>query len=188
MRIVIDIHDNLIGRWGSLFIHPLSYNANEVHMFTPGFEYQNAQGINAFNVHISPSPADIQAQRPQEPQIPYQYPGLQSQQQQTPPAYQPPFPPNAQSQPYAQEQPELPTPPAPPSYMPPVKESDKKQPLDYERRVSSQQPTPTDKPPLSITTPENDANDSNAGLSKNELQDTNGEDNEKDGNGSEDKT
>lgn len=141
MRVVIDINDNLIARWGSLFVHPLGYNTESVRLYVPGFEYAAGQGQDAFKVTILPdSQQGQQAPRqhmpqqstlPQQPVLPQDYPPPQVPQG----GYQPPMPT---------------VPPqgnvTPGKHNHPVENRDVK--------TSSQQPTPSDQQPLSIVTPD----------------------------------
>lgn len=158
MRIVIDINDSLIARWGSLFIHPLSYNQeNDVRLYVPGFEYAAGQMQNAFQVTILPSPQSMQPpQQPQVPQIQTPRQPMLPQQPKLPQDFPPPKVPQAGYQPpQAVIPPQTNTPP--PSYVPPLA----RPPIDPEvgnqskslAEASSQQPTPSNRPPLSIVTP-----------------------------------
>ena len=169
MRIVIDVRDDVVARWGSLFIHPLSYSTQEVRMYTPGFEMiQGIQPNQVFAVSILQSPWQMQAQQPttppqpaapdgwqQQPQLPNKYPPPQ-----LPKAYEPPRP----AQPPAMQQ-------IPPSYIPPDNQPTPPVTQDnsslQKQQSSSQQPTPTDKPPLSLITPDGHKED-NDNLQNNE--------------------
>lgn len=141
MRIVIDINDNLIARWGSLFVHPVGYDAANVRLYVPGFEYASGQeGQQAFQVsimqQIPPQPLRQNPQMQQHPlypasELPQDYPPPQ-----VPGGYQPPATP-------------------PQSFIPPAKP----QFPPENNKVSSQQPTPSNVPPLSIVAPDKENKD-----------------------------
>ena len=123
MRIVIDIDDKLVARWGSLFIHPLSYEADKVRLFVPGFECEKGKLQETFKVLVLNSP-------PAKPPQPAQSQQPVVQEPESPSDYQP-----------AQIPPE--------ATVPPVVQKDEQKQSDVQK-PSSQQPTPSDAPPLSI--------------------------------------
>ena len=43
MRIVIDINDEKITRWGSVELHNVSYDPKELLVIVPGFEYETSE-------------------------------------------------------------------------------------------------------------------------------------------------
>jgi len=43
MRIVVDINDAMITRWGSVELHNVSYEPKELLVIVPGFEYKTAE-------------------------------------------------------------------------------------------------------------------------------------------------
>ena len=132
MRIVIDIDESLISRLGSLFIHPLSKNADLIRLYTPGFEYEQGRGQDAFRVIVLP---DQQPRPPQQiaPQPQNEFEQKPELPQDFPPAQVP-----RDNQPENLNQPTKPI--IPPEAI---------------EKTSTQQPTSSDRPPLSIVTPEN---------------------------------
>jgi len=162
VRIIIDIRDDLIVRWGSLFIHPLSYKAETVRMYTPGFEFSlNQQGAQAFSVKIASSPQQTIPQPMQQPQQSTRPPDL-SQAPQSPQDYPPPQTPLPAQPPGApQIPPEMTTQPPLPPYEPPQNTGPQQEgcpePLEKSQlpQTSSQQPTPSKETPLSIVKSDN---------------------------------
>ena len=43
MRIVVDIKDDMITRWGAVELHNVSYDPKELLVIVPGFEYKTAE-------------------------------------------------------------------------------------------------------------------------------------------------
>lgn len=151
MRIIIDIRDDLIVRWGSLFIHPLSYNAEEVRMYIPGFEQMpnQQQGAQVFSIKIAPDQQQIKEAGVPQAQLP------------TMPMAQLPTMPMQPGPPSGMQQPQLPQdypPPQPPSpFVPPqVMRPPGVSPQELRGEINplSQQPTPSLEQPLSIVTPD----------------------------------
>lgn len=57
MRIVIDINDDMIKRWGAIYIHNPQYDAKKVAVFLPGFDYaEQKEGSYAIKVNVLSSP------------------------------------------------------------------------------------------------------------------------------------
>ena len=56
MRIVIDIKDDMVVRWGGIYIHNPQYDASKVAVFLPGFEYNTPEEGNAVQVNILSTP------------------------------------------------------------------------------------------------------------------------------------
>jgi len=55
LRLVIDIQDDAVTKWGSIYIHNPQYDASKVAIFLPGFESKTEVG-QAVKVHVLPSP------------------------------------------------------------------------------------------------------------------------------------
>jgi len=56
LRIVIDIKDEAVTKLGSIYIHNPQYNAANVAVFLPGFEYTTKTPESAIKIHILKSP------------------------------------------------------------------------------------------------------------------------------------
>lgn len=56
MRIILDIRDDLITQWGSIYLHAPSYDFKNTSLFVPGFRWVNPKNPNersAFDLRIA---------------------------------------------------------------------------------------------------------------------------------------
>lgn len=53
MRIVVDIKDDMITRWGSVELHNVSYDPKELLVIVPGFEYETAKSEEDAPIRIN---------------------------------------------------------------------------------------------------------------------------------------
>lgn len=52
MRITIDVLDEYVTRWGAFVIINPNYQAKEMPIYLPGFDYAAPEGVNVFQVKV----------------------------------------------------------------------------------------------------------------------------------------